>query len=479
MYHQRSQNFTKALEQKWVTFKKDLKFLFSILMVFSLPFNATAQQVTLSEILEAGSQNFPFLKSKQAEINSAKSKLASSKVDLLPALVIGDQYTFGSGNNVNGAFLPNEGSVFSPSGGIRPENIYKGVFGTVATAMVDWRVFNFGKVKANIKTVEAEVNRTQADYTNELFQHQVKIADAYLVLLINQKLVEAQQHNLERAMVFKRVTDAGVSSGLRPGIDSSLASAEYAKAQILLLESKRAEKAQQLRLSELSGSLDNQLSVDSLHFYARLPRTADIENVFLKNPALLLTQSQIDVSTARSIAIRKSFLPTISLTAAGWGRGSGVSNKDNSISSDFSSGTNFQVYNYLFGISSRWNLTNIFKTRKEFQSEQFQVERFKEIYNTQKLQLDRQNRESNMQLSYSLEQANLTPIQLHAARTAFNQAEARYQSGLTDLFTLAQSVHALNRAEIDRYIAYGSAWRALLQTAAASGDLSLFLNQLN
>ncbi len=84
-----------------------------------------------------------------------------------------------------------------------------------------------------------------------------------------------------------------------------------------------------------------------------------------------------------------------------------------------------------------------------------------------------------MQLELSAEQAKLTPVQLDAAQSAFNQAEARYENGLTDLFTLAQSVTTLNRAEIDRYITNGNVWRALLMKAAAAGDLSLFLNQLN
>ena len=52
------------------------------------------------------------------------------------------------------------------------------------------------------------------------------------------------------------------------------------------------------------------------------------------------------------------------------------------------------------------------------------------------------------------------------------------ESGMTDLFTLAQSVNALNRAEIDRFVTNGNAWRALLLKAAAAGDLDIFLSQL-
>jgi outer membrane protein TolC len=455
------------------------KHLFVMLCFLSCISQQTfAQPVNLQQILEEGKQNYPFLKAKQAGIKEAESREKSARTDYLPSFILQDQYTFATGNSVNGAFLPNEGSALSPSGGIRTENIYRGAFGSFTTAMVDWKVFNFGKVNANVKAARAEISRTQADYENELFQHQVKIADAYLLLLINQKLVEAQRQNLDRALVFKQVTDAAVESGMRPGVDSSLASAEFARARLLLLESRRAEKVQRLRLSELSGHLEDSIQVDTMRFYSQLPVGLNPENTFLKNPSLLLAQTQIDASYARSQAVKKSYLPSVSLTAAGWGRGSGVSNTDNAYRTDFSSGVSYQVYNYLFGISTRWNLTGILKVRNDYKAEQFQVERFKEILNTQKIQVDRQSREAQMQLELSLEQAKLTPVQLGAAQSAFNQAEARYESGLADLFTLAQSVTTLNRAEADRFITYGNVWRALLMKAAASGDLSLFLNQI-
>lgn len=437
-----------------------------------------AQKLKLHEALELGKGNFPFLKAKQAEIRSAESRVKSVKNDYLPAFIVQDQYTYGTSNSVAGAFLPNEGSALSPSGGIRPENYYTATFGSFTTALVDWKVFNFGKVKANVNAARAELTRSQADYENELFQHQVRIIDSYLLLLINQKLVEAQRQNLERALVFKKVTDAAVRSGMRPGVDSSLAAAEYAKARLLLLESQRSEKAQQLRLSELTGELKDSIEVDSMAFYSVLPSAPGQTTSFSQNPILRFSQAQVDASLARSLAVKRSFLPSVSLVGAGWGRGSGVSNKDDSFRTDFSSGVKFQVYNYLFGVSTRWNLTNIFKAGNDYKSEQFQVERFKSLYQTQKLQLDRQSRESDMQFQLSLAQAQLTPVQLAAARRAFNQAEARYQSGLTDLFTLAQSVNALNRAEVDKFVTNGNAWRALLLKAAAAGDLSIFLGQI-
>ncbi|QHT72238.1 TolC family protein [Rhodocytophaga rosea] len=437
-----------------------------------------AQQQDLFQILEQSKHNYPLIKAKQAEVHSAERKVQSAKSEYLPNLTVQDQYTYGTSNSVTGAYFPNEGTALSPSGGIRPDNIYQATFGSFTSALMEWKVINFGKVAANVQTARNERNKTQADYENELFQHQVRVADAYLLTLISQKLVDIQRNNVERTRTVKGVVEAGVVSGMRPGVDSSLANAEYTKAQLLLLESERNEKAQRLRLSELTGILQDSIQVDSMAFYTQLPAQLLSVQANENNPVLRLYNSQIRVSEARSVAIRRSFLPSVSLIAAGWARGSGISNQDDSYHTDMASGFKYQVYNYMFGISTRWNLTSFFRIHNDFRSEQFQAQRYKELYNQQSLAISRQLKEAQMQVQLSLEQARLAPVQLEAARAAYNQSRSRYQSGLADLPTFIQSFFALNRAEVDRIVANSSAWRSVLLQAAAAGDLSLFLNQV-
>jgi len=436
------------------------------------------QTLTLSTALEQGTQNYPFLKAKQAEVSSAQRRLQAGKTEYLPTVIVQDQYTYSTNNSITGAFFSTEGTPLSISGGVRPENIYKGAFGSFTSALVEWRVINFGRVKAGVQAAQADVQRSQVDYQNEVFQHQIRIIDAYLVLLINQKLVTIQRNNLERAQTFKRVVDAGVQSGMRAGVDSALATAEAARARILLLESQQREQVQRLRLTELLGQVQDSVRLDTMRFYTALPATiGTADPAFQKNPVLRLYQSQIDLSLARSTAIHRSALPTISLVGAGWARGSGVLNNGDVYRTDFSSGVSYQVYNYLLGVAARWNLTNFLRTRHDYHGELFQVERARQLYNEQNLRLNRQSREADTQFTVALEQARLAPVQLGAAQRAYNQARARYQSGLADLPTLLQSFLTLNRAEVDSYVANSNAWRALLLKAASEGDIALFLNQ--
>ncbi|GAB3033296.1 TolC family protein [Spirosoma pulveris] len=437
------------------------------------------QLLNIKQVVDQSVRQYPFLKAKQAEVSSAQRRLQASQTEFLPVVILQDQYTYATSNSLNNSFFPNEGTSISTSGGVRPMAISQASFGSYTSASIEWRAITFGRIKASVGTAQADLQRSEADYENEIFQHQVRTIDAYLLLLINQKLVQIQRSNLERAQTFKRVVDAGVRSGMRAGVDSSLATAESVRARLLLLNSQQQEQVQRLRLSELAGQLQNDMRVDSMRFYTALPNgTFLTDSISPKNPTLRLFESQIKLSAARSLATQRSSMPLISLVGAGNARGSGFSNQGDIFQTNQLNGLGYQVGNYLVGVVARWNLTNMFRVRQDYKAELYQVERSRQLLNTQRLQITRQYQEADTQYQVALEQARQAPIQLQAARQAYNQAKSRYESGLTDLPTLLQSVLTLNRAEVDGYVAVSNVWRFLLLKAAADGDLSLFMNQV-
>ena len=445
--------------------------------LFAIP--AKAQVLTLKQVVEQSVRQYPFLKAKQAEVSSLERRVQASRVEYLPNLIVQDQYNYATSNSLNGSFFPNEGTNISTSGGVRAANIMQASFGSFTSASIEWRAITFGRVKANVAVANADLQRSRVDYENDVFQHQVRTIDAYLALLINQKLVQIQQSNLERAQTFKRVVDSGVRSGMRAGVDSSLATAEAVRARLLFLESQQREQVQRLRLSELTGQLQTSLQVDSMQFYTTLPNGVFLsDSVSPKNPTLQLFQSQINLSAARSLATHRSGLPIISFVGVGNARGSGFSNQGDVFQANQINGLGYQVSNYLVGVVARWNLTNLLRSRHDYHADRFLVERSRQLFNEQRLRMNRQYQEADTQYAVALEQARQAPIQLRAARQAYNQAKSRYESGLTDLPTLLQSVVTLNRAEVDGYVAISNVWRYLLLRAAAEGDLSLFMNQL-
>ncbi|MEI9920303.1 MAG: TolC family protein [Bacteroidota bacterium] len=435
------------------------------------------QTYNLEEVLEMGRTSYPSIKARAADARGSTSDARAAALEYLPKIQAQHQYTYATSNSVQGSYYANP-VVLSPSGGIRDGNINTATWGSYSSVLLEWNVFNFGKVSGTVKAARSIAESSQAAYENELFQHQIRTADAYLLTLMAQKLSAIQQTNVERALRFRDAVRAGVISGMRAGVDSSLASAEYAKTKLLMLDAERSYRSQQLRLLELSGVADqSSVSIDSIGFFTNVPARSLEEFNVTTNPLLTSFRKRVDATQARSIAIRRSYLPSITVVGAAWARGSGVSSND-TFTTDFSSGTKYQVSNYLLGGALKWTISDFAAVRQRYKGEQYRTVRDQELYNEQALSVQRQLRDADMQFDVTMEQARMAPIQLAAARVAYQQANARYKSGLTDLPTLLQSMFALNRAEADMAISYVNVWRSLLAVAAAKGDFSIFMKSV-
>ncbi|GAB3506687.1 TolC family protein [Emticicia fontis] len=460
------------------------KYLFvSCLLIQGFAFSQqvipTPQKIGLTEAIDLAVKNYPAIKAKRAEKNIAEFALKAAQTEGLPDVIAQHQYQLATNNSLAGAVFPLQSPFPSVSGGIRPENIYQPVWGSFTNLQVNWQAFTFGKIKANIEVAQKTVTRQQFDYENEIFQQQVKVIDAYLALLVFQKTVRIQEVNLQRAITFKDATNAKVISGLRAGIDSSFANAEVSKAKLLLLQSQQNERTQRIRLGQLMGSANGNMAADSMQFYQQLPTLLKDFPDIAQNPLLKVYSSQIDLIKSRAVAIRRSYYPSIVLNASVWGRGSGVSNSGDSYSSKLLDGISYQVGNYLLGIGVSWNLTRIYNIRHQVSAEQQRAEQFQLLLQEEELRLNSQSENANIQIELAMEQALEAPMQTSAARGAFQQATARYESGLATLPEVSQAFLLLNRAEVDQSIAVNNVWRALLLKAASVGNLSIFLNQVN
>ncbi len=439
-----------------------------------------AQVLSLNECLDQAKTNYPFIKAKAAQVAGEEKRFQSSKTEYLPQFLVGGQVNYGTNNSVNGAFYPNEGMSTGLSGGIRTENIYDGVFGSFGTLQLDWKAINFGKVAANVKAAKSAVDASKAEYENEIFQHLIKVADAYFLTSVAEKISAAQENNLERAQKLYTATRAQALSGLKAGADSAFAAAEVSKAKLLFLDSKKNERAQRIRLAELIGIKVDAVRADTARFFSAIPSDFVSDSINIQSiPSVKVYQSQMNLRQARATAIRRSYAPSVSLTGIGFARGSGVSNKDNSYRTDFSSGVNFQVYNYVAAVSIRMNLLSFAKVRNDYHSELFETDKARYLEEEAELKSINQLEIANMHYRFARQQAQEAPIQLSAAQASYRQSNARYESGLASMPELAQSFYILNRAEVDKSIAINNVWRALLVKAAAAGNLSYLTHQIN
>ena len=226
-------------------------------------------KINLQQALELAKQNYPSIKAKQAEVQGAGYGIKESRTEYIPKLINQTQGLYATSNGLRGAFFPAEGTAIPVSGGIKSDFSDQAAFGSFSTLLVDWNFFSFGRIRANVASSRADKARADADYENEIFQHQIQVIDAYLLLLVYEKLENVQKNNLGRAGVVQKVIQASTQSGLRPGVDSSYTNAEFAKAEIILLESQRNEKASVLSSQNLSAVV--MMRLKSIHWVSTRP----------------------------------------------------------------------------------------------------------------------------------------------------------------------------------------------------------------
>lgn len=437
--------------------------------------------LTLVDALDRAVQYYPSLKSRRAETEAAKADLDVRKAIFLPVAAVQAQALYGTSNNIRGAYFPNEGTTNSVSSGIKPNGpTTDAVWSSLASLNVNWKAITFGRNKAELGVFQSSIARAEADYRQELFVQQVRVADAYLMVLILDQAVNVQVANLNRVRSFRQLIEANTRSGLRPGADSSLADAELAKAQLLLLESRRIAQQQRVQLSQLTGLPTVALQLDTTTFQRSIPADfAFSEASLLAHPVLAGYQRQIDLDRARVEAIRKSVVPAISVNGSFWARGSGISDnltpEGNFIyNPSLGAGLPFRIANYFVGLSSVWRFTDWFRVQRETRAQTLRTQADQYRYDEQLLNLRGQQQTADLQVQAAFEIARQAPLQLAAARVAYQQAQARYGNGLSNLYEFTQAYTLLNRAEIDQLVAINNVWRALLLKAAAEGDLTYF-----
>jgi outer membrane protein TolC len=191
-----------------------------------------AASFSLPQALEVARTNYPTLGARQASITTAAADVRTVCSDYLPQPTAQAQTLDGTSNQARGTVLGGIGPTVS---GICSYTSTQASWTSQGMLYIDWPAITFGRYRADVQRAEASVNQAHADYDQELFTHQVQVADAYLLA---QKAVALQSANLQRTQQLWRVILAATRAGVQAGIDSSTANAENARAQLQLLVSR-------------------------------------------------------------------------------------------------------------------------------------------------------------------------------------------------------------------------------------------------
>ncbi|RZK57155.1 MAG: TolC family protein, partial [Hymenobacter sp.] len=205
-----------------------------------------AAPLTLGQALAQARTSYPTLRARQASVVAATADVRTLRSNYLPQVSVQLQALDGTSNQARGALL---GGIGPNVSGVREYTSYQASWASQGMLYIDWPAVTFGRYRADVQRAEASVTQAQADYDQELFTHQVQVADAYLLALSAQKTVALQTANLQRSLALRRIVLAGTRAGIQAGIDSSTANAEAARARLQVLVSRQQAEQQRTRLA--------------------------------------------------------------------------------------------------------------------------------------------------------------------------------------------------------------------------------------
>lgn len=458
----------------------NLKFIASVCFLFVLSSKGYAQVLNLSDALQRAVSYHDKIKSKQSLVQSALQNTIFQNKQYLPDVTFGAQQSYGTINAQNGPMYAYGGLASAATSMPLAEQNWNAAFGSLYFANVNWNIFTFGKKTNQIALATSKEKVARADVEQVIFEHQVKVAAAYLNLLASQRIKFVQAKNTERAQVFFEMTNSRASSGLIPEVDVSVAKAEVSHARSLEIKSYDKELAYSKQLAVLLNDEFQTYQLDSV-FNTSVPEMSrDIDQKRARNhPLLTWQQHKIDESSQSEKFIHTHKMPNINIFGVVQGRGSGFDwnyvQDNTAYSSSYFKGVEIQRSNYLFGGTLSWNLTNIFRFDSKIKEQQFQTQSLKQDYSLLEKELHAQTELSKVQLQNAVDNLAETKLQLTASQLAHRQHTALYKNGLTPLVDFTQALYNLNRAEIEYEIAQNNVWQAMLLLASAQGDISILL----
>ncbi|QMU28359.1 TolC family protein [Adhaeribacter radiodurans] len=459
--------------------KHYLVYLFLFLLV---GFRANSQRLTLPEAIQTAVTHYGTIQAKTNYLKASQASVKVSSFDYLPNVSLAAQQAYGTVNGQFGPLIASGGLNAASGGPPFPSQNWNAAFGALYLANVNWDFFTFGRVHERIRVAQEQVQRESNDLQQEIFQHQVRVAGAYLNLLAAQRLMLSQQKNLVRATALKNVVVVRAKNGLNPGVDSSLANAEVSSAKIALTNALDYEQEQANQLGRLMGLPQQSFLLDTL-FVNQIPASLNASAPAIEeHPILKFYQSRIRVSQEQEKYLDRFKYPVFSVSGVMQSRASGFETTYNELHPDaytpnYWNGIRPTRSNYLIGVGVTWNIISPLRVRQQVTAQAWTSRALQNELEVVNQQIQAQQALAEQKIVNALNNTREAPVQLKAAQDAYLQKSVLYKNGLTTIVDITQALYTLNRAETDRDISNNNVWQALLLKAAANGDINLFLNQ--
>ena len=453
--------------------RQGLQFFFALLLtagaLLAQPNPPAA--LTLSQAVENALRTYPSIRVTQEQMNAAAAGIRLVQTAYLPRVDALAQVNRATRNTYFGLLLPQ--GVIPGVDGV-PANNFGSVWDSGLGVLVTWQPFDFGLRAANVAAATAARERAQAAVSRTRYDVSVATADAFLTVIAAEQTAQAARAAVDSWQVLLRSIHAQVAAQLRPGADESRMQAELAVAQTQVAQAGQAIEVARATLAQFVGGSPSPSILDPGRLLDQLPPIRPEPPLQPNASPLAVEQNTAIAETqARLKTLDRSYYPQFSVQGLAASRGTGLLS-DGSRLGGFN-GLAPTVENYAVGLTVTFPVMDKFAIREQEAIQSASLRAGQAQYQVITANLEARFNAALASLNGARNVAASTPVEVSSARTALEQARARYQSGLAPIDEVAQAQRLLVQAQIDDALARLNVWRARLQVETARGDIQPFL----
>jgi len=432
---------------------------------------APSSDLTVGEAVEAALKNYPSIRVTQEQMNAAAARIRLAQTAYLPRIDGLAQVNRATRNTFYGLLLPQ--SVIPGVDGVAANNLGS-VWDSALGVLVAWQPFDFGLRRANVAAATAARDQAQASMNRTRYEVSVATADAFLTVVAAQQTAEAARAAVDSWQILLKSIHALTAAQLRSGADESRVQAELAAAETQLAQGEEAIEIARSNVAQFVGLDPAQLNLSPGKLADQAPPDRPEPPLEIgANPLATEQNAAIAQQQSQLNALERTYYPQFLVQGLAAARGSGVLTDGARLGG--LNGLAPTTQNYGIGLTVTFPVMDKFAIREQQAIEFANIRGGQAQYQVIAANLRAQFHAALATLTGARRVAANTPIEVSSARTALGQATARYQSGLAPIDEVAQAQRLLVEAQIDDALARLNVWRALLQIAAARGDLQPFL----
>src|SRR5688572_13039591 len=199
-----------------------------LFIIFSAARSQTIDNtVGLRELLARVSKQSSFLMSDSAAILIKIAQQNATKYNVLPSLKLNIQGNVGTNNNMPGGYFSY--GIVPGNARVRNEGNSATILTDLAIASLSWDIYDFGERKADQQVAASDVFVEQSRLNQHKYDLEAHVIETYLQWLQVEDLLNIQIQNIERNAEIRQSILALAKSGIKAGVDTSIAEAEISR----------------------------------------------------------------------------------------------------------------------------------------------------------------------------------------------------------------------------------------------------------